>query len=166
MFCYSHKLDFSNKHLSSAWSGNHKQAWQTAAIWLKSQHYSIRADLFFGGHLELYFIYLVLLNLIFICSCKLPEWPWTWKGNTFFPPNKETDDLIGKWDTYGIVFTSEQVHLRIKPLDFPSFFPPLFYYGETSVSEEDVPSSPHAIPHSPAVGVAASLPWRCLSARC
>lgn len=123
--------DFSNKHLSCAWIGNHKQAWRTAAIWLQAQLYSIWGALFFGGHLELYFIYLGLLNLIFICSCKLPEWSWTWKGSTFFPPNKETDDLIGKWDTYGIVFTLEQAHLWIKPLDLPSFFSPLFLLWES-----------------------------------
>lgn len=140
--------DFSKKHLSCAWIGNHKQVWRTAAIWLQAQLYSIRGALFFGGHLELYFIYLGPLNLIFICSCKLPEWPWTWKGSTFFPPNKETDDLIGKWDTYGIVFTLEQAHLWIKPLDLPSFFPPFFYYGKACQWEEDVPSSPLTIPHS------------------
>lgn len=67
--------DFSKKHLSCAWIGNHKQVWLTAAIWLQAQLYSIRGALFFGGHLELYFIYLGPLNLIFICSCKLPECP-------------------------------------------------------------------------------------------
>lgn len=73
MFCNSHTPHLKKKHLSSAWTGNCKQPWQTVATWHMSQCSSIRAAQFFGGHLELYFIYIVLLNLIFICSCKLPE---------------------------------------------------------------------------------------------
>lgn len=85
------------------------------------------------------------------------------EGKHIFPPltKKQMISLANETHTALCLlqskFTYESSHLT-----YQAFFPPLFYYGETSVSEEDVPSSPHAISHSPAVGVAASLPRWCL----
>lgn len=67
------------------------------------------------------------------------------EGKHIFFPNKETDDLTGKWDTYGIVFTLEWARLPIKPLDLSSFSPPFSIRGKSPSNEKRM-SLLHLVP--------------------